>query len=605
MKAENSRTSWILRLAGVLAGKNTATSIEGNIKYSNRAIIRILAILILVTAVSFCFCGYYSRTMRISSEHSTDITDFRNLQDQMVSDILEALINGGSYLVDMKNARTNFDAWYEAFDGKTMKTEEAQTAFDNTIDIYKKIYTAAEERGNISTRENAAEVRSLVAQVRALDDEFSKNIDVLTEHYAGQERNNYMVLLTAIAVAMVCNVLLGFLAAILVRKLSSMLAERIAKPVNAVAEWAITLSRGSENYDFTEDTSDMEEVNLMVEAFKKMAVNIEENVHVVQKVADGDMTAFVHIHSSEDSLAKNLYKMVQNNDMMFGEITKIAGDVAGGAMDIANASNSLAQSCTLQVHNITQFKETMEKTGTLLNENVDRIGTSKVVTGQIRQEVAVGNEKMQELLKAMEDITEASAGISAVITTIEEIADQTNLLALNASIEAARAGEAGRGFAVVANEVSRLAAQSADAVVESRKLIENTTEKAARGNHISDETFETFRKIVDGIDVIYKLNEEMNLSGAEQKSQLQDIEENIREIAEAVDSNAAISEETAASCELLQSRAEELTTAMGQFNLRKREHGKAYIPPEKRNDPEFIKTAQENYERAVREGRGH
>ena len=106
----------------------------------------------------------------------------------------------------------------------------------------------------------------------------------------------------------------------------------------------------------------------------------------------------------------------------------------------------------------------------------------------------------------MEDISESSNKIFAVIQTIEEIADQTNLLALNASIEAARAGEAGKGFAVVANEVGNLASQSANAVVESRKLIEDTINKANIGNVITNETSETFNKIVESIDFIYKLN---------------------------------------------------------------------------------------------------
>ena len=42
---------------------------------------------------------------------------------------------------------------------------------------------------------------------------------------------------------------------------------------------------------------------------------------------------------------------------------------------------------------------------------------------------------------------------------------------------------------------------------------------------------------------------------------------------------------------------------MSKFNLRKREPGKAYIPPEKRDDEEFIRVAQCNYEKAQKAGR--
>lgn len=206
----------------------------------------------------------------------------------------------------------------------------------------------------------------------------------------------------------------------------------------------------------------------MVDAFKKMAASIQENVHVVQRVAEGDMTAFVNIRSSQDSLAKSLYKMVQTNDLMFNEITQIANEVAEGATDIAEASGALAESCTAQAHTISDFKVAVENTGNLLRENTSRLSHSQEISAEIKHEVAESKEKMEELLSSMTDITEASRKISTVIQTIEEIADQTNLLALNASIEAARAGEAGKGFAVVAGEVGALAAQSADAAVQSR-----------------------------------------------------------------------------------------------------------------------------------------
>ncbi len=48
--------------------------------------------------------------------------------------------------------------------------------------------------------------------------------------------------------------------------------------------------------------------------------------------------------------------MIQTNDLMFNEITQIAQEVAYGGDGIANASNSLAQSCTNQVHSIADFK---------------------------------------------------------------------------------------------------------------------------------------------------------------------------------------------------------------------------------------------------------
>ena len=603
MSKGEEKKSLIDKIARFVGGKNTATTIEGNIKYNNRAMIRIMSFLTLFTAANLILCAYYSNTMIKASERSTSITEFQTIQDELVSGVFLRILSSQDFTAGLSDSYKEFEVWYEGFDGKEMKTQEARDAFNRCVDILQEMHTAIYALKGMTMDTSPVPIRNMMVELTTLSEEFTVNMEVLQEYYLSREYLNYNIMKTQIVAAMIINCVFGLIATLAIRRLSHILAVDIANPINGVAEWAMALARGSENFEFEGGLTNIEEVDKMVEAFSKMATNIAENVHVVQRVAEGDMTAFVNIHSSEDSLAKNLYKMVQTNDMMFSEITRIAQDVAGGATDIANASNSLAQSCTLQVHNITEFKNSIDHTSRLLNENVERIGRSKDITGQIKTEIAVNNEKMQELLQAMRDITESSARISAVITTIEEIADQTNLLALNASIEAARAGEAGRGFAVVANEVSGLAAQSANAVEESRKLIEDTMSKAERGNNISNDTFETFRKIVESINVIYQLNDEMNLSGEEQMSQLGDIERNMAAISDAVDANAAISEETAASCDLLNARADDLTVAMGRFNLRKREPGKAYIPPEKSNDEEFIRTAQANYEKAVKERR--
>src|SRR3546814_16873272 len=80
-----------------------------------------------------------------------------------------------------------------------------------------------------------------------------------------------------------------------------------------------------------------------------------------------------------------------------------------------------------------------------------------------RADAGESDQLMSELIAAMAEIDNSGKDITAIITTIDNIAAQTNLLALNAAIEAARAGELGRGFAVVADEVRSLAARRAAA----------------------------------------------------------------------------------------------------------------------------------------------
>lgn len=587
--------------------KNNNTSkeitIAESIEANNKILIKIMLSLVVFSACAFLLSGFFARCIKGLAESSSGIEDARAYQNEWVSDAVISITEGNQMKQETDADKCVFAQWEASYKGFKIKDNEAVEAFNNAMSLHDEIHRIYNDNAGVSFQTDPEKAMEVIHKLTTTYEEFSRNIDIVKAYYTDREALNYKGAKAQIILALIVNTILSIVTPKRIRKASKKLAENIAEPVNAVAEWAAELSLGSDELEFSNTTTNIKEINQMIDAFQVMAKGIKENIHVVQRVAEGDMTAFVNIRSSKDSLSKSLYKMVQTNDLMFNEITQIAQMVANGADDIANASNSLANSCTQQIQSISDFREAVTETINLINNNVEKIEKSKELSGEIKEEVAVSNEKMDQLLKAMEDISESSNKIYAVIKTIEDIADQTNLLALNASIEAARAGEAGKGFAVVASEVGSLAAQSANAVVESRQLIEDTINKANIGNVITNETSETFGKIVESIDAIYKFNDEMSDAGQLQKKQMDMLENDIKSISDAVDANAAISEETAASCDLLDENADKLRDAMSRFNLRQREPGKAYIPPEKQNDEEFIRIAQHNYEEAKRTGR--
>lgn len=582
---------------------STTTTIAESIEANNKILIKIMLGLVVFSACAFLLSGFFARCIKGLAGSSSGIEDARAYQNEWVSDAVISITEGSQMKQETDADKCAFAQWEATYKGFKIKDNEAVEAFNNAMSLHDEIHRIYNDNAGVSFQTDPEKAREVIHKLTTTYEEFSSNIDIVKAYYTDREALNYKGAKVQIILALIVNTILSIVTPRRIRKASKKLAEDIAEPVNAVADWAAELSLGSDELEFNDTTTNIKEINQMIDAFQVMAKGIKENIHVVQRVAEGDMTAFVNIRSSKDSLSKSLYKMVQTNDLMFNEITQIAQMVANGADDIANASNSLANSCTQQIQSISDFREAVTETINLINNNVEKIEKSKELSGEIKEEVAVSNEKMDQLLKAMEDISESSNKIYAVIKTIEDIADQTNLLALNASIEAARAGEAGKGFAVVASEVGSLAAQSANAVVESRQLIEDTINKANIGNVITNETSETFGKIVESIDAIYKFNDEMSDAGQLQKKQMDMLENDIKSISDAVDANAAISEETAASCDLLDENADKLRDAMSRFNLRQREPGKAYIPPEKQNDEEFIRIAQHNYEEAKRTGR--
>ena len=584
--------------------QSAISTISQHIKSSNSVMIKVMLFLIVFSILSTGISAYLSKNMRDLAQEASGVEEARNYMNKWVSDLIISITEGSEFSNVTSLDNCDFAKWKLAFE-KTVKLDdkEAKAAFEKAGELHDEVHLLYKNNRKITIQKEPDKALDLINSITAKYDEFSANLDIVTDYYVKQENLSYIITVVQVVVSVVLSIGLMFVTSRIIRKHADRLADKLAEPVNKVAQWAEELSLGADSVEFGDATTTIEELNQMIEAFKVMAEGVQQNVHVVQRVAEGDMTVFVNIRSEKDKLSQNLYKMVQNNDLMFNEISKIANEVACGADEISGASSSLAENCTQQIHGISDFKDALLETVELINENVGRIEKSKQLTGNIKDEVALNNEKMEQLIKAMEAITESSQKIFAVITTVEEIAEQTNLLALNASIEAARAGEAGRGFAVVANEVGRLAAQSAEAVVESRKLIEDTIAKANVGNQITNETFETFNMIVGHVDNIYRFNDEMSAAGQVQKDKMAKIESGIEVIADAVDTNAAISEETSASCDLLSGNADRLRQSMARFNLRQRVPGKAYIPPEKQGDEAFIRMAQENYERAVAEGR--
>lgn len=507
---------------------------------------------------------------------------------------------------------------------KATTADMSTPSFDELCQVSEGVPGAVETEIN-STKELYTTFKSIAADVLVANGEFkmraqsmadndlSDALDVLVDnlHEISQSYSSMTKQASNIVTAVITvSVLLGlvFLIGMLIYSLriSYKMAKNIGDPVVAVAEWAETLSTGADHIESMQSSPDINliEIQRMVKAFTAMSESIKENVDVVRKVADGDMTAYVNIRSSEDSLGKSLYKMVQSNDIMFAQISQIADSVTEGTDSIASAAKLLAESCTEQATAVTNFHRDISETVELVNENAANAAQASSLSDSIRDEIVVSKEKMKELVAAMKAIYDASAKVSGVISNIESLANQTNLLAINATIEAKRAGEAGKSFAVVASSVKDLADKSAVSATQTKTLIDDTIAKAKRGSQLSDETFATFETIMGSLEQITEVSGKIAESGSKQQENMNDIELQIDEISRIVSTNAASSEETAAMTLEISKNAEVLKASMKQFNLRNRQPGKPYIPPEKENDAEFVRIATENYNRFLRSAEG-
>ncbi|WP_432724095.1 methyl-accepting chemotaxis protein [Jeongeupia wiesaeckerbachi] len=161
-----------------------------------------------------------------------------------------------------------------------------------------------------------------------------------------------------------------------------------------------------------------------------------------------------------------LRDVAQGSREVSGEI----GDLARNMKVIEESSHTQNRSAMATAATVEQISSSIGQITAHIDEVAGLSEQAHELSQQGRSAVGRATGEMQriaasvgESAQVVQTLGERSGQISAIVSTIHDIADQTNLLALNAAIEAARAGEFGRGFAVVADEVRKLAERTSDA----------------------------------------------------------------------------------------------------------------------------------------------
>lgn len=337
-------------------------------------------------------------------------------------------------------------------------------------------------------------------------------------------------------------------------------ASRIAKPINAVAEQMHVLADG----DLTREPIEIraeDEVGQLAQAMNAMQSGIKDIIH---NVAD----------ASE--------KITSQSE----EFTQAANEVREGGEQIAATMQELTTGAESQANSATTLTEMMETFTTKVrdaNHDGEEIAeTSKQVLSMTEEGNTLMNESVSQMQHIYTQVSEAvnqvkgldgqTREISQLVQVIQDIAAQTNLLSLNAAIEAARAGEHGKGFAVVADEVRKLSDQVAQSVEQITTIVngimsgsdevveslESSYAEVRRGTDQIQETGETFANINQAVtNVVERIQ---NIS-----ANLVDLTENSGDMNRSIEEVAAVAEETAAGVEETAAASQQSSSAMDEI----------------------------------------
>ena len=305
----------------------------------------------------------------------------------------------------------------------------------------------------------------------------------------------------------------------------------------------------------------------LVDDYTEVIKNIKYQANIAQEVANGNLTVTVQPKSGKDLMGNSLKKLVEDNHRVLNNISDAAYQVTVGASQVASASQSLAQGSTEQASAIEQITASMGEIAEKTKQNAEQAGAAVDLIERAIGDVKYGNQQMQDMMVAMQDINKASESISKIIKVIDDIAFQTNILALNAAVEAARAGEAGKGFAVVAEEVRSLAAKSAAAASETAELIENSIAKVGTGSQIAEETAKALDTITDVVHQSEELINNISEASNYQATSVAQIEQAIMQVSQVVQTDSATSEECASASEELSNQAARMRDMLSIYNL--------------------------------------
>ena len=249
--------------------------------------------------------------------------------------------------------------------------------------------------------------------------------------------------------------------------------------------------------------------------------------------------------------------------------------IATTAGFVAGDNTALSQRTESQASALQQTAASMEQLTSTVRQNADHARQAHGLVASAADAARQGGQVVGEVVQTMGSIRESSRRIVDITGVIDSIAFQTNILALNAAVEAARAGEQGRGFAVVAGEVRALAQRSATAAHEIKQLIDESAARVEEGHRLAEQAGGAMSGMVDGVQRVARIMGEIVQASQEQSTGLEEIHRAIAHIDDTTQRNGALVEAAAHTAGSLQSQAQRLASAVGDWHLGAREFGNA------------------------------
>lgn len=355
---------------------------------------------------------------------------------------------------------------------------------------------------------------------------------------------------------------------------TTVLLRKMLYPINYVVDAAKKIVEG--NLDVQLDVKTEDEIGLLSKEFAEMTgglkLIISDVNYLLGEMSRGNFRLQTEIEERYVGEYRDILLAIRGINRSLSstlwDINTAADQVSLGSEQIAGGAQVLSEGAAEQASSVEELSVTISDISQRIEENAENAATAGKLSIEAGAEVANSNRHMEDLVAAMDEITDFSNKIDVIIHTIGDIASQTNLLSLNAAIEAARAGENGKGFSVVANEVRNLAEKCAEAAQSTTLLIESTVNAIGNGTRHANETAKSLQDMIKEVDLVSETVQQIAGASEEQSQAISQVAAAIEQISAVVQNNSATAEESAAASQELSSQAQTLRNLVGQFLLR-------------------------------------
>jgi len=355
-------------------------------------------------------------------------------------------------------------------------------------------------------------------------------------------------------------------------KIAKQVIRRVKEPIDIMDHAMDELAKGNLDTKIEYQMQDefvnmMGNTNFAMQELKRYVDDISMNLKQIS-AKDIDLKEVQNYIGDFVEIKDSMIEIISSLNTTLKEMKESFGEVCDGADTLAQSAQSMADGAQQQSDHIRSLVDNIGNVSNSVHDSTSKADEVEKLSRDAVQQIQEGEDKMDNLVKAMDLIREESNEIANIIEVIGGIAEQTNLLALNASIEAARAGEHGKGFAVVAGEIGTLAGSSAEAAQNITDLIHKSIAAVNNGVSLTGETVH----MMDGITKIWEEISshitEITQATKEQDAYLQDMLTSAGEIAAVVDKNTASAQESSALSQELLSEMENAMELIDQYKLR-------------------------------------